>query len=111
MANTYPNLTRALIRSSIGVVIFLIVAAMATGCMSTTISSGEAGVRYTPFGGTDLSQTYGEGLNVHAPWVSVIKYDEGSVSSQFQRNLLDGVFDLPLNVQPDFKGTGKCYLS
>ena len=75
MANTYPNLTRAFIRSSIGVVIFLIVAAMATGCMSTTISSGEAGVRYSPFGGTDLNATYGEGLQIHAPWVTVIKYN------------------------------------
>lgn len=75
MANDYPNITRALIRSSIGIVIFLIVAAMATGCMTTTISSGEAGVRYSPFGGTDLSSTYGEGLQVHAPWVTVIKYN------------------------------------
>ena len=61
MANTYPNLTKAFIRSSIGVVIFFIVAAMATGCMSTTISSGAAGVRYSPFGGTDLNTFYGEG--------------------------------------------------
>lgn len=75
MANTYPNLTRALIRSSIGIVIFFIVAAMATGCMTTTIGSGEAGVRYSPFGGTDLNTTYGEGLKVHAPWVNVYKYN------------------------------------
>ncbi len=70
----YPNLTRAFIRSSIGIVIFLIVAAMGTGCMTTTINSGEAGVRYSPFGGTDLTSTYGEGLQFHAPWVDVIKY-------------------------------------
>lgn len=74
MANNYPNVTRALIRSSIGVVIFLIVGAMATGCMTTTLQSGEAGVRYSPFGGTDLTSTYGEGLQIHAPWVKVIKY-------------------------------------
>ncbi len=74
MANTYPNLTKAFIRSSIGIVIFLIVAAMGTGCMTTTIQSGEAGVRYSPFGGTDLNTTYGEGLQLHAPWVTVIKY-------------------------------------
>ncbi len=55
MATTYPNLTKAFIRSSIGIVIFLIVAAMGTGCMTTTLNSGEAGVRYSPFGGTDLN--------------------------------------------------------
>ena len=43
--------------------------------MTTTITSGQAGVRYSPFGGTDLDNTYGEGLNVHAPWVDVIRYD------------------------------------
>ena len=75
MANSYPNLTRAAIRFGIGVLVFFIVAAMAAGCMTTSIESGEAGVRYSPFGGTDLDQTYGEGLNVHAPWVNVIEYD------------------------------------
>ncbi len=75
MANNYPNLTRAFTRSAVGIAIFLIVLALGAGCMTTTVVSGEAGVRYTPFGGTDLSQTYGEGLNVHAPWVDVIKYD------------------------------------
>ncbi len=74
MANTYPNLTKAFMRSSIGIVIFLIIGAMGAGCMTTTLDSGEAGVRYSPFGGTDLTSTYGEGLQIHAPWVTVIKY-------------------------------------
>ncbi|HMB91251.1 MAG TPA: prohibitin family protein [Rhodothermales bacterium] len=74
-SNSYPNLTRAIIRTAVGVLIFLVVISMAAGCMTTTIQSGEAGVRYSPFGGTDLSQTYGEGIKVHAPWVSVIEYD------------------------------------
>ena len=74
MATTYPNLTKAFMRSSIGIVIFLIVAAMGTGCMTTTLKSGEAGVRYSPFGGTDTTSTYGEGLQFHAPWVTVITY-------------------------------------
>jgi regulator of protease activity HflC (stomatin/prohibitin superfamily) len=43
--------------------------------MSTTIRSGEAGVKYSIMGGTDLEFVYGEGLNVHAPWVDVIRYD------------------------------------
>ncbi len=75
MANTYPNLTRAFTRTAIGVAVFLIISAMGAGCMTTTIQSGEAGVRYSPFGGTDLSTTYGEGLQVHAPWVTVITYN------------------------------------
>ncbi len=40
MANTYPNLTKAFIRSSIGVAIFLIIVVMGAGCMVTTIGSG-----------------------------------------------------------------------
>ncbi|MFQ5568077.1 MAG: prohibitin family protein [Rhodothermales bacterium] len=75
MANTYPNLTRAAIRLAIGVVILLIIMAMGAGCMTTALQSGEAGVRYSPFGGTDLNLTYGEGLQIHAPWVRVIEYD------------------------------------
>lgn len=75
MANSYPNLTRAAIRTAIGVLIFFLIIAMGACGMTTTIQSGEAGVRYSPFGGTDLSQTYGEGIKVHAPWVTVIEYD------------------------------------
>ena len=75
MANNYPNLTRAFSRFAIGIAVFLIITALGAGCMTTSIGSGEAGVRYSPFGGTNLSMTYGEGLNVHAPWVTVIKYN------------------------------------
>ena len=53
----------------------LVIGAMAAGCMTTSITSGQAGVRYSPFGGTDTSKVYGEGLNIHAPWVDVIRYD------------------------------------
>ncbi len=75
MATQYPNLTRSAIRLAIGAGAFFLVAALAAGCMTTTIISGQAGVRYSPFGGTDLEKTYGEGLNIHAPWVDVIRYD------------------------------------
>ncbi len=75
MKSSSPNFTRLAIRIAIGVIAFLVLSAMATGCMTTTIESGGAGVRYSPFGGTDVDRTYGEGLNLHAPWVSVIKYD------------------------------------
>ncbi|WP_457653681.1 prohibitin family protein [Rhodocaloribacter sp.] len=73
--NNYPNLTRAAARMGVAVLIFIIVAVLAGGCMTTSIKSGQAGVKYSIFGGTDLSRTYGEGLQIHAPWVDVIRYD------------------------------------
>ncbi len=75
MNKQYPNITRLVTRIAIGAGAFLVFSAMAAGCMTTTITSGGAGVRYSPFGGTDVSKTYGEGLQLHAPWVDVIKYD------------------------------------
>lgn len=75
MANEYPNITRAFTRFAIGAAVVLVVVSMAACGMTTTITSGEAGVRYSRFSGTDLNQTLGEGLNVHAPWVNVIKYN------------------------------------
>lgn len=54
---------------------FIFIAAVAGGCMATTIGSGQAGVKYSVLTGTDLDQTYGEGLNIHPPWVKIIKYD------------------------------------
>lgn len=70
-----PNMPRLLTRGAILVAVVLVVGAMAAGCMTTTLVSGEAGVRYSPLGGTDREDVYGEGLQVHAPWVNVIKYD------------------------------------
>lgn len=75
MENKYPNLTQVAIRIVVGALVFVVVAAMAAGCMTTTIQSGEAGVEYSIFGGTDLEQTRGEGLQLHAPWVEIIRYD------------------------------------
>ncbi len=75
MANNFPNLTKALVRGIVFVFIFFIIAGIASCNMSTTIESGEAGVRYSIFGGTDTTITYGEGLKIHAPWVNVIEYD------------------------------------
>jgi regulator of protease activity HflC (stomatin/prohibitin superfamily) len=75
MANNYPNLTQAASKMIVGAVVFLIIAGLAGGCMTTTIGSGVAGVKYSVLSGTDLEQTYGEGLNVHPPWVNIIKYD------------------------------------
>ena len=71
-----PNMSRLLTRGAILIAVVLVVGAMAAGCMTTTLVSGQAGVRYNPFiGGTVMDNAYGEGLKVHAPWVNVIKYD------------------------------------
>lgn len=69
------NMPRLFTRGIVLLVVILIIISMAAGCMTTTITSGQAGVKYTPFGGTDTTRIYGEGLNLHAPWVDVIRYD------------------------------------
>jgi len=71
----YPKLTRAAVRIGGAVIAFLLLAILIPGCMSTSIRSGESGVKYSIFGGTDLATTYGEGLQIHPPWVDVIRYD------------------------------------
>ena len=53
MATQYPNLTRAVLRVAIGIGVFFVISALAAGCMTTTITSGQAGVLYSPFGGTE----------------------------------------------------------
>lgn len=75
MANDYPNLTRTALRVGGGLIALLLVAVLIPGCMSTTVRSGEAAVKYSVFGGTNLDDTIGEGLQVHAPWVDMIRYD------------------------------------
>jgi len=70
----FPNVQRAAIRLGILGVVFRFVVTLAGGCMTTSIGSGEGAVKYSVFGGTDLEQIYGEGLQVHAPWVDLIKY-------------------------------------
>ncbi len=69
------DIPRAVARLLSSVVFIAVVAAIGTGCMTTTLRSGESGVKYTPFGGTDLEKTYGEGLKIHWPWVNIIRYD------------------------------------
>ncbi len=75
MSNKYPNVTKAVSRVAVGAVVVVFLFALAGGCMTTSIRSGEGGVRYSQFGGTDLEHMYGEGLKVYPPWVSVIRYD------------------------------------
>ena len=66
-----PRTTRVVV---IGVLVFTLVL-MAAGCMTKSIASGEAGVLYSSFSGTDLTASYGEGLNVFFPWERMIVYD------------------------------------
>ena len=88
MASNYPNLTKAGMRLAIGFGIFVVVLALGGGCMTTTLQSGEAGVRYSSLSGTDLTTTYGEGLQIHAPWVNVIRYDVRVKEQLEQMNVL-----------------------
>lgn len=71
----YPNLSKTALRLGIMAFVFLLVAILAGGCMTTTIGSGEGAVKFSVFGGTDLDQLYGEGLQIHAPWVTLLRYD------------------------------------
>lgn len=73
--SNFSNPTRLLTRGAILLAVILVVGSLAAGCMTTTIVSGQAGVRYSPFGGTNLEDIFGEGLHIHAPWLQVTKYD------------------------------------
>ena len=73
--NQFPNVSRVLVRGGVVAFVFLLVVPIAGGCMTTTIQSGESAVKVSVFGGTDLEKLYGEGLQVHAPWVQLIRYD------------------------------------
>lgn len=107
MADTnYPNLTRLATRIGGALALLLVLAVLLPGCMSTTIRSGEAGVKYSIFGGTDLDQTFGEGIQIHAPWVDVIRYD-ARVQEQLEKitalssNGLSIGMDVSVRWQPD----------
>ncbi|MDA1027503.1 MAG: prohibitin family protein [Bacteroidetes bacterium] len=73
--NQFPNVSRLALRGGIFAFSFLLLVIIASGCMTTSIGSGESAVKFSVFGGTDLSKLYGEGLQVHAPWVNLVRYD------------------------------------
>lgn len=75
MSNQYPNIAKAMSRLGILGAIFLVVAVLGAGCMTSTIGAGEGGVKFSTFAGTDLGGTYGEGFHLHAPWTNIISYD------------------------------------
>jgi regulator of protease activity HflC (stomatin/prohibitin superfamily) len=74
MAQRNPSIRNG-VQIGVAVAFFLILISSG-GCMTTSIGSGGLGVKFNPLsGGTDLDKVYGEGLNIHAPWVEVIQYD------------------------------------
>ena len=57
------------------VIAALILLILIPACMTTSIDSGEQGVKYSSFSGTNMSTVYGEGLNVYWPWERMVVYD------------------------------------
>ena len=58
--NQFLNLKKAAIRFSVFGLIFVVVASLVAGCMSTRIRAGEGAVKYSVFGGTDVDAEFGE---------------------------------------------------
>lgn len=109
MANDYPNLTNAAIRFAIGVVIFLVIAGLASSCMTTSIDSGNRGVKFNPLGGgTNLEDVYGEGLQVFLPWERMIEYEVRIKSASEEINALSSNgasigMEVTVRYRPDLK--------
>ncbi len=97
MAQSNPSIRNG-VQIGIAVAFFLILISSG-GCMTTSIDSGELGVRFNQLGnGTDLTHVYDEGLNIHAPWIQVIEYD---VRVQEQLEQLDALSSNGLTIGMD----------
>lgn len=96
--NQFPNLSRVAGRAMTFVIIALVVSGIAGGCMTTTIGAGERAVKFSPFGGTDLEAQLGEGLQVHAPWVQLTRYN---VKVQEKLESMDGLSSNGLQIGLD----------
>lgn len=66
-----PHLTVPVIVS----VVVLVLVLGAAGCMTSVIESGQRGVKYSTFSGTDLDTVYGEGLQFVWPWERMVEYE------------------------------------
>lgn len=66
-----PRNRRAALIGILAVVLLIMIPA----CMTKSIGSGEQGVKYSSFSGTNLNTVYGEGLNVFFPWERLVVYD------------------------------------
>lgn len=56
------------------VVLLVIMVVLIPACMTKSIGSGEAGVKYSSISGTNMGSVYGEGLNVFLPWERMVVY-------------------------------------
>ncbi len=75
MANPYPNLSKAFARFGVLFTIGLIVLLLFGARMTTTIGAGEGGVKFSSLSGTEMTEKYGEGFHIHAPWTDIVRYD------------------------------------
>ena len=66
-----PTISTSTILIGVGVILLLGMA----GCMTTVIESGQRGVKYSRFTGTEMTTVYGEGLQVVWPWEQMIEYE------------------------------------
>lgn len=82
MANSYPNLSRAVRRFGLIAAAVLLLVLIAAGCMTTSIGAGQRGVKFDYFAGTQLDRSYEEGFHVFWPWESMIEYDVRFLSAK-----------------------------
>ena len=81
MAVQFPRSAPSFARPSRGAralmagALVLVLVTMAGACMTTSVGSGERGVKYSRISGTDLGSVYGEGLHVFMPWEHMVVYD------------------------------------
>jgi len=72
---SFPRPPGGSTRTFLIVAVVLVLVTMVGACMTESIGSGERGVKYSSFSGTNLESVYGEGLHVFWPWESLIVYD------------------------------------
>ena len=61
-------------RAAAFLVLFVLIVMMGA-CMTTSVGSGERGVKYSSFTGTNERRVYGEGLQFTWPWEHLVIYD------------------------------------
>ena len=66
-----PNVSFSTVLVGVGLLVLLGMA----GCMTSVIESGQRGVKYSTFSGTNMDTVYGEGLQVVWPWERMIEYE------------------------------------
>lgn len=72
---SFPRPSGGAARTFLIVAVVLVLVTMVGACMTESVGSGERGVKYSSFSGTNLESVYGEGMHVFWPWESLIVYD------------------------------------